>query len=80
MAPNLDDPSSRENHNRIRVLDSAQPVRNRDGSATAFRSLERGLDDFLGLSIQRGRCLVEEEETWAADERARYAESLALAA
>lgn len=48
------------NHiNDIRLLDGTQPMRHRDGGPPLGRGVERRLDDFLALAVQRRSRFVE---------------------
>ncbi len=60
--------------------DRRQPVRDHERRASAHEVLERALDERLGLGVERGRRLVEQQHPRVAHERARDREPLALAA
>ena len=55
-------------------------MRNADRRATAHQFLERGLDNVLGLGVQRIGGLIQNQNRSIADQRARDGETLALAA
>ena len=80
MRPHLDDPPLRKHHDDIRVLDRAETMRHRDGRAPALGLLERRLHNLLRFGVQRGSCLIEEQEAGFADEGSRDGDTLALAA
>ena len=58
----FDDTPFVQHHNAIGVLDRGQAVRDHDGRAPAHQLLERRLDQPLGLGVERGGGLVEDQD------------------
>jgi hypothetical protein len=52
----------------------------RHDGAVAPEALQRRVDRRLGLRVERGGCLVEQEDAWIADDGSRQRDPLALAA
>src|SRR6266852_2045803 len=69
-----------ENDDLVRVADRAQPVSDGDDGATLHQAVEGLQDELLGLGIQRGGRLVENEDRRIADDGARDLDALLLAA
>lgn len=64
----------------ICLLNGAQAMRNRDGSTAPRGGIQRRLDDFFRLGVQRAGGFVEEEDLRVAEEGARDGETLLLPA
>ena len=69
------------NHvNDIRLLDGAEPMRDRDGGATSGGGVQSGLHDLFGFRVQGRGGFVEEEDFGVAQEGAGDGDALLLAA
>src|SRR5579875_1220303 len=80
VAPALDDPAVVEDDDLLRVADRREPVRDRDRRPPLREPVERLLDEPLGLGVERGGRLVEDEDRRVAEDRPRDRDPLLLAA
>lgn len=81
MRPHLNDLTSRQHKNNIRISYRAQSMRHRNrGSATSPRGVsQRILDQPLALRVECTRRLIEEQCSGIADERSCNGDALSLA-
>ena len=75
----LDDAPVVEHHDEIRVADRREPVGDHERCPPGHEALERVEDHGLGLRVDRGGGLVEDEDRRVLDEGAGDADALALA-
>ena len=80
MGAALDDASVVEHEDLIGVADRGQAVRDRDRGAPPGQLVERKLHGALGLGVERGGGLVEDQYGRVAKDRARDRDALLLAA
>lgn len=67
-----------QNHNIIHLGDRREPVGDRDHGARPAQPLQRGIDRGFGTGVQRGCRLIENQNRWVANNRARNRNALAL--
>lgn len=80
MCSHLGDTTVVEYDDLVGISDRGQPVGNRDGRSALAGGVDRGLHGTLGLVVQCTRRLVEHEDSWITEQRARQRDSLLLAA
>ena len=76
----LGDAAAVEHDDLVGVADGREPVGDRDRRPALGQPLERLLDGALGLRVERGRRLVEDEDRRVAQDRPRDRDPLPLAA
>ena len=76
----LDDAAFVQDDDLVGVLDGAEAVGDGDGGAAGHELLEGLLDAALGLGVERGGGLVEDEDGRVLEDGAGDADALALAA
>src|SRR3954464_2377119 len=76
----LDDLSALDHQDRVGVHDGVQAMRDHDGGAVLAKMLDRLLNLFLGLGIERGGSFIEQDDRRVLDQRACDRDALALAA
>ena len=69
-----------QDEDQVGVADRGQPVGDHERGAALHQVLERVEDHGLGLGVDRGGRLVEDQDRRVLDEGARHADALALAA
>ena len=80
MRAALDDRAAVEHEDLVGVANRREPVRDRDRRASAGELVERLLDRALGLVVERGGGLVEDQYGRVAQDRAGDRDALLLAA
>ena len=79
MGAFLDDAPIIEDQNAIRFQDGRQAMRNHQGCAALHQPFQRGLNKGFAFSVQSGGGFVQKEDRRVAQDRAGYADALALA-
>src|SRR5436309_900129 len=80
MRATLDDAPLRQHDDEVRVLHGGEPVRDDEHRAMRHQTVDRLLHQPLGLGVERAGGLIENEDRWIAQQRARNRDPLALAA
>lgn len=80
MVSGLEDLTLVEHEDDVCVLDGAESVHDGDGGAVLCGDFKGGLDDLLGLGVERGGGFVEEEDLGVSDQGAGDGDTLFLAA
>ena len=78
--PLLDQAALVEHQHLVGVLDGRQAVRDHQRGAVGHQVIERVLHQALGLGVERGGGLVEDQDRRVLEHRARDRQALALAA
>src|SRR5215472_11962991 len=76
----LDDAAALDGEDAVGEAQRRQPVGDDDDGASLRHLAHVLLDEALRLGVERARRLVEDQDRWAVDERARDRDALALAA
>ena len=80
VAPAFRNAAVAQDNDLVRIDDGAEAVGNDQGRAVARQFLEVGLDLALGLGIERGGRLVEQQDRRRFEDGARDRDALLLAA
>src|SRR5947207_10921989 len=78
MRPFLDDAPAVENRDPVRVADGRESVGDDQRRATRHQPFDRLLDQTFGLVVERRSRLVEDQDRYVLEERARDRQALAL--
>src|SRR5688500_9550981 len=80
VRPALDDAAAVQDEDHVGMRDRGQPMRDDEDRTILEQAVDGLLHEPLGFRIQRGRRLVEDQNRWIGEQRARDGEALALAA
>lgn len=78
MITNFHNPSLTKDKDDICILHGCKSMRDDDNGSPPSSALKGVLHEFLGLGVEAGRCLVEEEDLWVTDECSGDADALFL--
>ena len=80
VSTTLDDRAVVEDDDLVGLNDGGQAVRNHQGGAIARDPIKRILDFALGVAVERGGCLIEQQDRRRLEDGARDGDPLLLAA
>src|SRR3954466_720400 len=74
----LDDPAVLEHDDQVGVADRREPVGDDEGGSVGEEDAERVLDLAFGADVDRGRRLVEDQDSWVCEQGPGQGDQLAL--